>query len=185
MMGRNLAAHLESDPVACHGRESAVPQKAQDVFRGLDAGVGRHRGSGESGLVRHGHVVVPFPSHPAPDEEDVSFLKGDVAFLCDFENGREFDLVPVKGAVLDALLFGVGDVVDQDAAACHAGLGPVLDPDSVALPVLDLGCGGPAVEDAVGRGLVAFGGDGLRTVTEAIPLRAYFCICEVNSCPKF
>ena len=140
----------------------------------------RHRGSGKSGLVRDRHVVVPFFRHAAPDEEDVSFLKRNLTFLGDFEDGREFDLVPLKGAVLDAFLLGVGDIVDQDAAARHACLGPVLGTDAVALTVLDLGCGGTAVEDSVGRWLVPFGWNGLRTVTEAIPLCAYFCKIEVS-----
>lgn len=68
-------------------------------------------------------------------------------------------------AVLDALLLGVGGIVNQDPTACDTCLGPVLDTDAVALTVLDLGCSGTAIEDTIGRWLVAFGRDGLRAVT--------------------
>ena len=79
-----------------------------------------------------------------------------------------------EATILDAIFLGVRDIINQDSTPRNACLGPMLDANAVTVAVLNLGRCGAAIEDTLGRWLVAFCRDSLRTVTQTIPLCAIF-----------
>lgn len=114
---------LEAVGVAADGREMVVPQPLQGLLAAFDADPGV--GVGDE-LVVLLLVVLVVPLGPArADEQNVTGAEGDAGVLGHFVELGDGDGMAGHGAVLDALAGGVGDVVEEDAAADDAAaLGP-------------------------------------------------------------
>lgn len=64
------------------------------------------------------HDSVPFLRNSDSDEEYVTFLESDVVLLGDFKNILETDLMRRERAILDPLLFGPCQIVNQYSTTC-------------------------------------------------------------------
>lgn len=152
--------YLKGDHVSCNGGEMVVPQPADGLLAGFDAGVG------EAVLrvillpiLGHG---IPVPDHTHADKENIALLELDALV---FGNGIEIiggGDVLAECIVLDVLLLRPASVVEEDATTSDALLRPLGETDPCA----------DRVENILAREIFEeLPGDGGRPVTEAVPLR--------------
>lgn len=110
-------SYLPTNGIAGNGRESAVPQPAENVFRGLDPRVLRVRVVRIGLFLSVGHNRVPLFGYPDTDKQDVTLLKSDVVLLGDLQDVRETHLMGRECAILDSPFVGPRRVVDQDSTS--------------------------------------------------------------------
>lgn len=104
--------------VAADSRKMVVPEPPQGFLAALDADPGI--GVGDK-LVVFLLIVLVVPLGPArADQQDVARAELDVLVLGYLVELGDGDGVARHGAVLDALAGGVGDVVEEHAAADNA-----------------------------------------------------------------
>lgn len=115
---------------------------------------------------------VPFSRKPSPNKQYISFLERDTTFFGYLQDILELNLVIRQRGVLNPILPGPGDVINEDSASSNPLFSPMLHTDTRATTVLNLRTSRAAIEDPLIRALAFRPRRRLREMAQTVPLTA-------------
>lgn len=116
-LGVSWRPHLKREAVTGHSCKTRVPDPSKHIDRWLNTSQMGHWLGSILHLLADSHFVIPVPRDADSHEENVTLLDANVALLGDFQNIRELYLMWRKAVELDALLFGIRGIVNQDSSS--------------------------------------------------------------------